>query len=244
MAFFYEANANIILAQITEIHPLIKKGDSFSFVSPAGSYQKLIEWRKKDLHSCLYYKVPMGGLGNGELLEINDVKKCSLSNLSKLAYQLKDISMLQIQDIDLKKKPSFKLRIRIKEEETLKTYSFPFFSRENSMWSGIFLSDPSETHKSEPLVKGEICRYGCQQERGNQCQRCPSGQWTPYISLKCPASISGLCGLRECGGRDQKACLKMTAMKSELTCEEAKNFVFCSYGLEVDCLNTGEIICR
>jgi hypothetical protein len=239
-----EVRGDIILAPVTEVHLLIKEGKSFSFNSPVGSYQKIIEWKKGNLYSCLFYKVPIRSEQLGELIKIEGVKVCSLRNLKKASSRIEGITSLKIQDIDLIKRPRFKLRYNIEEKEFIKELTFPFFSRENSMWPGIFIYESTTLLSDTNLVKEEVCRYGCKEDRSNNCQSCPGGHWTPFISLKCPASISAICGLRECGGKEQKACLKMTALKSQLTCEEAKKYVYCSYGLDVNCLNNGDIICR
>jgi hypothetical protein len=253
LAFFLMINPSTqakrvaYVGQVVDLHPLILKEEPFTLVSPAGSYQKIYEVRlSSQKYQCLYYKVPLNENASGELYSHTSKTKCQLAQVLKEGVKTGKLGSARIFDIDLKEKMTFKLHIKVGEKETVTTYFLPFLSKEKSYWSGLFPVYKSEKKKVTPFIsfkEGDLCHQGCG-ELSYKCIQCPEAQWTQTLNLKCASRVSGICGDSLCGGRGQAACVRMTALKQVLDCEEAKEFVYCTYGREVECQSDGQITCR
>lgn len=243
------ANREVFIGEVMDLHPKIVEQKPFSLTGPAGSYQKIFEVKngEKGRH-CLYFKVPLNSSSNGELYRVTSQRPCRLSSL-KVKEQIKEkvlgIKSLRFYDIDLERKMSFEISFEVKGEEFKKTYFIPFISETRSYWSGLFplTITPNKSTSFVNFKEGDVCHQGCG-ELKNQCHKCPDGQWTITLSLKCANKVSAVCGSSLCGGRGQNACVKMTGLKQNFSCEEIKDFAYCSYGRELECQSEGQVTCR
>ena len=236
----------VLVGQVEELHRSLLKEEAFSLTSPAGSYQKIFEVRlSSNKYKCLFFKVPLNEKVLGELISHESEKPCQLNDALKKGERLKKLKSAQFFDIDFKNKMSFKLKINNDGLEKVTTYFLPFVSKSQSFWRGFFptFNIENKTASFINFKKGDVCHQGCG-EMSYQCNKCPQSQWTKVLNLKCGSRVSGICGNGLCGGRGQAACVRMTALKQTLECEEAKEFVFCSFGHEVECQSNGEITCR
>ncbi len=239
------AAENIVLVeQAEDIHPSILKGKSKKFSSPVGSYQTLLKSRGKGGIKCLIYKVPLPNKPqSGVLFFIKGKNSCPLAEKEKREVLYEGIKRLEAFDIDWDKRFSFKLRLNYGDnKERVLTLFIPFPTAEKSYWPGVRPIRHRE-EKNRSLVEGDICHIGCSQEKSN-CQSCPQGQWTAFLSLNCPGEVSGLCGAEKCGQRGQNACVRMTTYRQRVDCEGMKKYVYCSFGRELECQSNGDLTCR
>lgn len=236
----------VMVGEVMDLHDKIVAGKPFTFTNPAGTYQKIFEVKTQaDKYECLYYKVPLNKESKGELFSFSATKHCQLAQVIKEGEKEEGLLELRIFDIDLENKMSFKVQIKTAKSESSKTYFLPFISKSRSYWRGIFPTY-KKTQKGTSFVsfkEGEVCHQGCGDLR-DQCNRCPDEQWTLSLTLKCASQVSGVCGDSLCGERGQNACVRMTALQQNLSCEEIKKFVYCSYGREVECQSDGRVTCR
>ncbi len=239
----------LILAPVLTIGPEIDIGKSSVLERPAGSYRKIIEWHDKEKNFCLLYKTPLVQKKEKHLGElfvvINREPGCSLGGVKE--ESLGDIEELKVQNISTNAGLRFELTVKtIKDHYHIKA-EFPFFKKSNSRWKNIFPLVPEKKKSGEKLKRGDICiarDESCKIVDSVDCSQCPSGLWTPFIDLKCAQKISAQCGDYLCGAKGQKACTKMTALAKPQTCADILPFVYCQYGLEVECQSNGDVTCR
>lgn len=237
------ARYEIVVDKVDRIHPMILKAEAFELSSPAGSYQTLFESTDDIGHRCLIYKVPLGvDTNNGKLFFLRGDNKCSIGTKgAKEEIIFENTDHLKVFDIDWNKKFSFK--IKAKNKDQVLEFFLPFPSKEKGFWKGIRPFSDNQDSTIIKLKDGELCFQGCS-DNANRCGECPRGQWTAFISMKCSNQLSGMCGSYQCGQRGQKACVRMTVYRKDISCDEMKKYVFCSYGREVECQSNGDLTCR
>lgn len=233
-----------IMAIVLQFHHLLNDGKSAFLDRPAGSYQTIIEWKDKGYH-CLVYKTPLLTKKKealGELFFLRSEKKgCPLAS-GKREYLKNGIKALKLRNIVYDKGLTFEVSL---QSGDLYKFEFPFPDRAHSRWHSLYPFVEKEKPLNISFKKGDLCmRRGsnCELLGDNHCGHCLS--WTPFIDLNCSQKVSGVCGQGECGARGQKACLRMVSLKKIENCSELKPFVFCQFGLEVECQSNGEVTCR
>ena len=216
---------------------------------PAGAYKKLLEWKlpqmeKEDIFQCLIYRVPFPGKEMGRMMIQSFYKEgCVLGS----HFHEKILFDKRPNDLTLKTFSDYSgFHLQFISEDLTYIMTFPQAGK-NKRWKSLKFNWEDQKVKEVSLKKGDYClkwNKHCEEEV-NECSHCPSGQWRETLNYKeCPSKVTGICGPRECGGKNQKACLRMVSLKYPISCEEALEFVTCAPLLIPNCEGTGEIICR
>ena len=218
---------------------------------PQGSYKKLIEWHNPmdDFYYCYIYKTPYHGELGTLSLRKSKKKNCPLGDdiLEKVIRE--EVISLKVLESSDELGLKYQFLIKNKKSEDILGVRFPLSESEQKRWPLISLTQKNiEKTTASPKKKGELCHswnINCEEAMTFECGSCENGLWSQSLNYKiCPQKPVAYCGLSQCGGRGQPACLKMTSLKEQLTCEEALAFVACSPGTNPYCQGTGEIICR
>ncbi len=235
----------VIFSLVLQFHTLFHQEKSQFLDRPPGAYQTLVEW-KEEVYRCLIFKTPLMTKNKkikGELFILESQSEgCSLGQGKRITLK-NEIEALKIQNISYDRGLNFDLSLS--SGEVFK-FEFLFPDEEHSRWDSFFPTKKEKDKMTDIKIStGDQClrrSNDCQVLGENLCDQCSS--WTPFVDLNCSQKISGLCGANLCGGRGQKACLKMVSLSKLVSCAEVKPFVYCQFGLEVECQSNGEVTCR
>jgi len=226
--------------------------DKADLTRPVGAYKKLMEWKlpkleNRDIYQCLIYKVPHSNEEGVFFLRTFHQQGCQIGG-----HFQEEILMKTSVKVILKSHSDYSgLHIQIIDGNKIIGLTFPQAGKIKRWKTLHFTKEENQQRKeiNEVQLKAEsYClkwNKNCESVIDNECSICPKGFWSETLNYKeCPAKVTGLCGARSCGAKNQVACLKMVALKYPLTCEEALSYVVCAPMLEPHCEGTGEIICR
>lgn len=218
----------------------------YSVEKPPQSYKVLVKWKRDNKVSCLIYKIPFQNKSLGTLFYRDFEKgRCVLGDLKEKEILFSEITSLKLRNIQLRKNPRFEIamnRKKKKKEEVIKVY-LPFYSERYSRWRGL---EVFEKKTKEMIPDGELCMTydkNCNLAKEKSCKSCESSSWSSFSNLKCPSKTFGICGVNQCGGKKQNACLKMNTFVTKLDCELAQKYFYCQHGLTIYCQKNGDIIC-
>jgi len=215
---------------------------------PVGAYKKLMEWKlpkleNRDIYQCLIYKVPHNREEGVFFLRAFYKKGCQIGG----HFQNK-VLMKTSKKVSLRTHSDYSgLHLQIVDENKVIRLTFPQAGK-IKRWKTLHFSQKEKKKRNQVKLKaGDYCltwNKSCESVVGNQCSQCPNGLWSETLNYKeCPSKVTGLCGERSCGAKNQVACSKMISLKYPLTCEEALSYVVCAPLLVPHCEGSGEIIC-
>ena len=217
-------------------------------VRPARSYKVLLEWKDENEFNCIIYQLPSAGKSNGVLYSgRRSLKGCSLAKRRTDQALRENIKNLKVKLTRGKMGSSYQVILKDKNDsETVLKWQFPFGQERFKRWRGFDLSI-EKLDQSKGLASGKVCSFfdtDTLKVNYQNCSQCLESQWTPVLNRLSSSYPIAICGVRNCGERNQNPCLKMTSLKGKVSCEEAKELVFCQSGRVLICLNSGFLQCR
>lgn len=235
----------IPFGNVTYLDSEIQKEKSMEINRPSSSYRTLVKWKNVQKTACLIYKIPSPKTAGILYFRDFDKKECSLGSLENSDVLFSDLKSLEVRDIKLDRNPSFEIKIKGPQKDKIFRVHLPFYTSTHARWKGIEIFEPRE--KRDTIPDGEICvsyDKNCREIVEKSCERCSSKTFSPFSNLNCPSKVYGICGLDQCGGKGQYACLKMNALVPKLECEDVEKHFFCQHGSTLECTTQGKVICR
>ncbi|MCR9205452.1 MAG: hypothetical protein NXH75_12795 [Halobacteriovoraceae bacterium] len=223
----------------------IQKGESIEINRPPSTYRTLVRWKNIKKTACLIYKIPSPKTTGSLYFRDFENKDCSLGTLENSDILFSGLNSLEVRDIKLERNPSFEIKIKDSKESKTFRVHLPFYSSVHARWKGIEIFEPPE--KKDLIPDGEVCvsyDKNCREIVEKSCERCASKTFSAFSNLNCPSKVYGICGLDQCGGKGQYACLKMNALVPSLECVDVEKHFFCQHGSTLECSTQGKVICR
>jgi hypothetical protein len=216
--------------------------------SPAMSYKTLIEWGGHGSYNCLIYRISSREKANGVLYKAKRGERgCSLAKKRSDQILYSSIRKLKVKLTKSGRGQSYQVIVIDKDgKESVKRWQFPFGDLKYSRWSGISIQLEKKSIGAS-IEQGKVCSYfdrEAMRVNFKNCEHCRNQQWTPVLNRLSASYPVAICGARMCGDRNQNPCIKMMSMKSPISCEEAKKFVYCQSGKSLICLGSGFLECR
>lgn len=193
---------------------------------------------------CLLYKTPFKKKP-GKLKAILNPKK---QDCLKLSEEEGVASISEIYNLKFELNESFKLYVDDKIF-LYKLFNYGKYRHEKfeqpikeTAYRGIkLLANYKNKVEERPLNKG-ICRKmnnDCSVEF-DKCYKCEFS-WFEIIDSKCSKKLTRVCGVNNCGKKNEPACIrgfKTVNLNTDLYCINDSPFGFCDKGLKVICLNS------
>lgn len=214
---------------------------------------------------CLVYRVPHSKEVKGTLRLIQKEleNSCRYGHEQEYLFEIDNIHKLVIKktqenelEFNIDKK---KIQIMLAQKLGANLYNKSKFSQSlrNGFYPGVIWLGVQGPAIRELSVKNlpervsfrkvegfDVCHLvdeNCKSQTRNLCHQCPFGFYeVPHPN--CPQGGTKICGLNECGGKNQPACIKQVKKEKDY-CRLESPLGFCQQGLELRCHGHGILTC-
>lgn len=261
--FYVETSQRWMAAtQISWISEYYKADEKI--LKPKGTWQPImqinfIDQNFNEVNDCLFYYVPKEGDG-GELKVIANRSNIECSELigEEEYASIKGIINFGYEyDFSITRKENLILKVDTQR------FVYNFLNMTQNQYAKEKLSSSMKLQKNiaatitsrvnykvsfNGLKDGEICfdvADDCTELVSNKCNRCKYYSYQ-VIASKCKSKFRRICGMDQCGTKDQPACLRgyiAAGISSGNYCINGSPLGICQLGLKVVCVN-GTLICE
>lgn len=251
---FYKKSYNRWSAgtKVSWINPHFENQEKIT--EPENTTQALLEVEFLDktfskVSDCLYFSIPKKSEGGVLFFVANPERKpCSELILGDRFSEIKRIINFgfEVHEEELLLKIDEK-RFTYKLLNYLKKKDFKTLSTSEEKVS-LITSDIDYNIKKKILNNGDTCFEvddECNIIKENECDSCVGGHYQ-IINNKCRSLQTKVCGINNCGLKNQVACLRgytSSGIKPENYCVNSSPLGFCDEGLNIVCEN-GILICE
>ncbi|MFN8369416.1 MAG: hypothetical protein U0T83_02190 [Bacteriovoracaceae bacterium] len=246
--FYYKIYKEFITSY--EVEPLngaIELNKKIALDGPKSTFLPVLRIKNYEKNFCLIFQKETVL----KVVEIEHFESCDgsflknyvaqISNIHQVFIELKDFELiLKINVGDINREMNFKF-YNIKKSKS----EFKRFDKleKRGILPAIYIAG---LPNKKGLVDGTICQdfnQKCEESISYICDQCLNG-WYEISGGKCHKKHIKICGINQCGQKDQFACPKGLDNNSDDLCSEPKKFGFCEENLKVECSENKYLKCQ
>jgi len=232
--------------QIERLHGNLELNKKIILDGPKNTFLPVLRLKSFDKDFCLIFQHEF----ILKVVEIEPFESCDGSFLKNHTAQIANIHQVEIELKD------FELYLKITVGDIGREMNFKFYNIKKSkvefkrfdklekrgLHPAIYIAG---LPKKKGLTDGTFCQdfnENCEESIPYTCDQCLNG-WFEISGGKCHKKLIKICGVNQCGVKDNFACPKGLDPEGGDLCLDPKKFGFCDQDLQVTCTENKYLKC-
>ncbi len=232
--------------EVERLHGGIELNKKIILDGPKSTFLPILRLKSYNKDFCLIFQ-------KESLIKVVEIESFESCDGSFLKNHLAQITNIHHVTLELK---NFELSLKIVVGDIRREFNFKFYNVKKSKsefkrfdklekvgaYSSLYIAG---LPKRKGLVDGTICHdfnEKCEESIAYTCNQCYSG-WFEISGGKCHKKHSKICGINQCGLKDNFACPKGLDPEGSDLCSDPKKYGFCDQDLKVECSENKYLKC-